>query len=391
MIPLSQIEDIALPLYQGVMFNALRPSAKSWVSGTGLKAVWNDVFVEEAQWGPQYLLGITHWNGTVGADEHVRLGYREVARSTDTRTFIASPLPPFPCGHKVPILRCAQAATLAVAASAASFVVDWLVREKLGATALAWFFLQEVALPGKRAQSLLSPIALRVGCSHPTFAPLWQDVGRPAQLGWRRLWAITPTERVRLRAILDAAVADLLGLDEGEFGWILRDCDHPMESVCDARFARTLDPKGFWRVDKEKAPELRHPVLSLIAFHDLKTLGLENFLSLSGGDGWQLPETVRLADYGLGHDDRAKEHQPVAAALGERFLPWQLGEDVEASWEECRRHAELIEKILARGRDVSTDEAVTVSTPAGGGTQLALLGEAHEMRLVPKKTRGRKR
>jgi hypothetical protein len=201
---------------------------------------------------------------------------------------------------------------------------------------------------------------------------------------------VTLHERVRLRAIIDATIAVLYGLDEGDFRWILRDCDHPMASVCDARFARTLDPKGFWRVDKEKAPELRHPVLSRIAFHELKKLGLKKFLALNDGDGWQLPETLRLADYGLGHDDRAKEHQPVAAALGERFLPWQLGEDVEASWEECRRHAELIEKILARGREVSTGDAGTMPAVVGGGTQLALLTEPQEMRLVPKRTKGRK-
>ncbi len=59
-----------------------------------------------------------------------------------------------------------------------------------------------------------------------------------------------------------------------------------------------------------------------------------------------LPETLRLADYGLGHDDRAKEHQPVASRLGPRFYDWQLEQDVDESWEECRRHAELIRRIV---------------------------------------------
>jgi hypothetical protein len=67
---------------------------------------------------------------------------------------------------------------------------------------------------------------------------------------------------------------------------------------------------------------------------------------LNDGDGWMLPETLRLSDYGLGHDARARESQPVAARLGERFLPWQLEQSVEESWEECRRHAELIAKIV---------------------------------------------
>jgi hypothetical protein len=156
-----------------------------------------------------------------------------------------------------------------------------------------------------------------------------------------------------LRSVLDAAMAALLGLEEQDFLWVLRDCDHPIDRVCDKRFARSLDPKGFWRVDKEKAPELRHPVLSLVAFRELKTLGLEPFLALNDGDGWHLPDTLRLADYGLGHDARANEHQPVAAALGERFLPWQLGEDVAASWEECRRHAELIQRIVPASREAA--------------------------------------
>ena len=72
----------------------------------------------------------------------------------------------------------------------------------------------------------------------------------------------------------------------------------------------------------------------------------QNFLSQNDGEGWMLPETLRLADYGLGHDDRAKEHQPVASALGPRFYPWQLEQSVEESWEECERHAEVLAKLL---------------------------------------------
>jgi hypothetical protein len=67
-----------------------------------------------------------------------------------------------------------------------------------------------------------------------------------------------------------------------------------------------------------------------------------------------LPETLRLADYDLGHDDGAKEHQPVAAALGPRFLPWQLEQSVEESWEECERHAEILAKLLPLPKEKKT-------------------------------------
>jgi hypothetical protein len=73
---------------------------------------------------------------------------------------------------------------------------------------------------------------------------------------------------------------------------------------------------------------------------------VEEFLGMNEGEGWMLPETLRLADYGLGHDERAKEAQPVATRLGPRFHDWQLQQSVEESWEECERHAEILDRIL---------------------------------------------
>ena len=52
-----------------------------------------------------------------------------------------------------------------------------------------------------------------------------------------------------------------------------------------------------------------------------------------------LPETLRLADYGLGHDDRAQQHQPVRECFGPRFYEWQLAQSPEESWRECHLHA----------------------------------------------------
>lgn len=52
-----------------------------------------------------------------------------------------------------------------------------------------------------------------------------------------------------------------------------------------------------------------------------------------------LPETLRLADYGLGHDERSKNPQPVASRLGSRFYDWQLTQNTEESWRECHIHA----------------------------------------------------
>jgi hypothetical protein len=155
----------------------------------------------------------------------------------------------------------------------------------------------------------------------------------------------------------------LRGLDCDDLRTIIRNCDHPAEKMSFSNFTRELHVKDLWRVDKDKDPELRHTVLTLIAFHDLESkirehngdrdAGIAAFLAQNDGEGWLLPETLRLADYGLGHDDRAKEHQPVASRLGPRFYDWQLAQTAEESWRECHLHArnllgeEGYQKLLA--------------------------------------------
>ena len=65
----------------------------------------------------------------------------------------------------------------------------------------------------------------------------------------------------------------------------------------------------------------------------------EAFLGQNHGEGWMLPETLCLADYGLGHDERARHPQPVASRLGPRFYDWQLVQSADKSWRECHLHA----------------------------------------------------
>jgi hypothetical protein len=362
-----------LPLYEGRLFNAFDFAAKEWVSGTGLRAVWRDSGWDAKNIGPQYCVAVSDLKRHPLYRSRPKLSFRNISRSTDTRSFLATVLARDPTPHvtsnwftKEPF------DSWPVCAIVDSFVFDHVVRARLAGTHLDYYLVAEFPLPPRSPRSLaLAPFVLRLANCHIRYAPEWSLFAERqpvfARRSWRSWWARLPHERVRLRSILDAAVAELYGLDLHAFEWVLRECDHPTARVCDKPFSRSLDPKGFWRVDKDKPPELRHSVLSLVAFHELKKLGLESFLALNEGDGWQLPKTLRLADYGLGHDDRAKDHQPVAVALGERFLPWQLGEDVESSWEECRRHAEFIEKSLTVSRSEAAKPAATGSKKPGNG------------------------
>jgi hypothetical protein len=362
----------ALPLYEGRLFAGFDFAAKGWVSGTGLRATWRDVPWKNKQIEPQYFVELKDATAHPLYRTRPKVSFRNIARSTDMRSFIGTVLVRDPTPHVTSNWFPKRIGdTWSLCAIINSYSMDYLARMRLAGTHLDYYLVSEFPLPKREGSAVLSLPVLRLANCHQKYAPEWLSLIPPSSriLPWRRLWAVTPHERLRLRCILDAVVAHLYGLDLADFSWILRDCDHPVTQVCNKPFSRTLDPKGFWRVDKNSDPELRHPVLSLIAFRDLLSLGLDAFLAQNDGEGWMLPATLRLDDHELGHDARAKEPQPVAARLGDRFLPWQLEQGVEESWDECRRHAETIERILGVKKPLDAPPPAHDAQPISGATR----------------------
>lgn len=348
----ERVEDVALPLYEGRMIGQFDFSQKGWVSGKGRGAVWRDIPWERKQIEPQYLmaLSVCDQHGVGGA----KLPVMNITSSTNARTVVAAFASDWPCNHSLNPLR-APGPTVLLALSVLfnSFMFDAEVRQRLGGLNLSFFVLDEVAaLKGSRSVvECLSSVGAPLSLPHRCFAAGWlrlQPVrdgvgteGRP----WRSRWALPFTVRQGWLAVANAVVAALAGLETGDLGDLLAGCD---VAVTHATEPDWQDPKGFWRVDKSREPELRQTVLSLVAFHDLeekiracggRDAGIEAFLGQNEGEGWMLPETLQLADFGLGHDKRAKRPQPVASRLGPRFYDWQLAQSVEESWRECHLHA----------------------------------------------------
>lgn len=355
-IRIQDIENMALPLYQGVMMNQFDPSAANWVSGTGLNAKWEDIPWEAKYFSPQFLMGIEHLGGTRSIRRpQEKTIFRSIARTTDQRTMIAATVPAMPCGNACAVLSSSRAG-VSLTAALDSFCFDYQIRARVSGTNLNYFFLAETSLPTISHQQTLSLIGASLGGGMPVFARLWKSlkVHLPTCETWESNWALTPHERLRLRCILDAVVANCFGLSTDQFSWSLRDCDHPTSEANSNDFTSRLDPKGFWRVDKEKDPELRHTVLAQVAYADLVTQGLEAFMTGPNGNGWQIPETLRLADYNLGHDNRAFEHQPVVPRLGPRFLEWQLAKDPDQSWLECEAHSHQLDALWTRDESPMT-------------------------------------
>jgi len=349
-ILIDDIEDVALPLYEGRMIGQFDFSEKGWVSGKGRSAIWRDIPWSEKTIEPQYLMAQNVFRES-NASSGEKIGFMDVTSATNARTMIAAYQNHFPFGNSAPILT-SKHDVLALTAVLNSLVYDYLARSRCGGLHLNYFVVAETALPllanYPNSGPLFDRMQLRLQCANESFAKKWIDKKTDRQNSWKSLWALSDFERMRLRCIEDAVIAEWYGLNESDFAWIVRDCDYPASVLAQSEVSRGFDPKGFWRIDKERDPELRHPVLAYIAFHDLKRMGIEKFLSQNDGQGWFIPDKLRLWDYGLGHDDRAKTSQPVASKLGPRFLPWQLEQSAKDSWEECERHAELIEKIVPR-------------------------------------------
>lgn len=129
------------------------------------------------------------------------LGWRDVARSTDERTFISSQVPRLPFGHKW-LVAMPSKGRQDLQATWGSFAFDFVVRQKLGGTSMGYFVVNQLPVP---TPSMLAP-------HRRTIDPIVD-----------RLNAQTTesSERRCLRAEIDALIFRLYGVARDEVDYIL--------------------------------------------------------------------------------------------------------------------------------------------------------------------------
>ncbi len=330
----DDIRDIALPLYQGLMFYDRLPSVTQHIRGSGRRAEWTQEREPYASIQPQFLIANEEYlrNDKI-AFHGTKIGIRKLSNSTNERTVVAGVIPNLPAGDSVNYLtprsiQFRQACFVVLS----SLVFDWQARIRIVGINANYHFFEDMGLP--------LPKYIRFYGSQPGLG-LATTIQASTRIEWNATQLpIRASERLRCNAAADALVASSFGLNSDDLSHVLADCD---------RSDPTGLPTGFWRVDKDRDPEFRHTVLTQIAMRHLEEeiessggdheIGMRNFVEQNHGEGWLLPETLRLADYGLGHDDRAKRPQPVASRLGPRFYDWQLAQSAAESWRECHLHA----------------------------------------------------
>ncbi|HZU48682.1 MAG TPA: N-6 DNA methylase, partial [Mycobacterium sp.] len=158
------------------------------------------------------------------------VSWRDIARSSDTRTAISTILPAYGLGHTAPILLAGdQSAETAAFLQAvfASRVFDFVVRRKIAGTHLTYTYLRQLPVPTPEmvgnwkavAQPPLKWFAQRVAelcCTTHDLAALAQDLNNP---GIPFQWI--EKRRAALSAELDGALLHLYGVTEDDAKYIV--------------------------------------------------------------------------------------------------------------------------------------------------------------------------
>lgn len=369
----DDVKGTALPLYEGRMIGQFDFTEKGWVSGKGRTAVWRSTSWEKKQVEPQYLIDACR--GASLIFDKPKIGFMNTTSSTNTRTMICALLGEIPCGNSVPVLQYDRdgCSGLQLSAILNSLVYDYSLRTRLSGLSANWFIVEETPVLPNTGNMLLDRVVPFV------MSLMGQQASASSAYLFRRNVphqpcrpAVTHAERLRTTINADVLISALFGLDEAALRHILHDCCMPRQELI--RHG-SLDPKGFWRIDKDREPHLRQTVLTLVAFSDLEAMirqrggdrerGMADFIDQHRGEGWLIPETLRLADYDLGHDEGAKRRQPVAGCLGPRFYDWQLAQHRNETWRECHLHTRNllgVDEAMADDKPLDTSSSETTAS-----------------------------
>lgn len=175
------------------------------------------------------------------------MGWRDICRSTDERTVIASVVPRAGVGNKIPLFfprsDIAASQLAALLGNLSALTLDFVARQKIGGTTLNYFYMKQfpVLAPDRYTAADLDfivPRVLELTYTAHDLKPWADDLAAydPRTAAEReRPFAWDPDRRAHLRADLDAHYARLYGLTRDELRYILdpkdvMGADYPSET-----------------------------------------------------------------------------------------------------------------------------------------------------------------
>ena len=298
--------QIYLPVMEGKSIHIGKTKVEGYVN--------NEKELQSYNWTlpSRYFMKYEDAHGRIG-NNTLKIAFRGVTSSTNTRSMIAAIAPNFPAIHTLPVIdqKTITQEILFIAIFLQSFAYDYYFRRVMTSTYVSQFIFKGTILPTpldiKCKEKILS-LAANLNLTLPVFCSFWQKhksvFGVPI-----KYWALTDHEQLRLQVILHAVSAHFYSLSMDEYMYILRNDQN--------------DVTGFFRIDRAKKEEHRLPNLCIKAYQELKEQGLFNFLE----SNWQLPNEIQNA-------------------LGSRFLDWQIAMTDQEGFEQCDNYIFAYEKIF---------------------------------------------
>ena len=230
-------EEVYLPLYEGKMVQAYDHRAASIVNREDnlFRPGQPDRTLDEEYLDPAFSPRPRYWvseqESETGWNPRWLLAFKDITASTNVRTMIAAIVPQVGCGHTLPILAPARddfdsENASCLLASLNSFVFDYVARQKVQATHLTWYIVEQLPViapadydrpfGNTTARELVRDHVLRLTYTAHDVAPFARD------LGYHGLpFAWDAEARRHLRARLDALYFHLYGLDRDDAAYVL--------------------------------------------------------------------------------------------------------------------------------------------------------------------------
>jgi hypothetical protein len=200
-----------LPVYEGRMVHQFDAAAKAYVSGHGRSAKWKPLPFGEKPIAPHFYVpesSLPPGKAPTGD----RAGFCDISGHANERTALAALIPGVGvCGNKVPTCRFDQGGAelhLIWLAISNSFVIDWILRRRVG-TSLNFFQWYQVPFP-------------RLSPAEPLGREL-VELTKTVNAATRSGSSDAQRRRARARARIDALVLTLFGLDISDAIDILED------------------------------------------------------------------------------------------------------------------------------------------------------------------------
>jgi hypothetical protein len=209
-------KDGCLPVVEGRMVQPHRLGCKSYVSGEGRSAVWQNLPPGQSQIVPQFWLPMNAASKEANRrSERLRVGFCDITGQTNERSMMAAAIPPgVICGNKVPTVLFpndpSEDRILLWLAVVNSLPFDWLLR-RVVTTTVNYFVLLSLRLPNLDTNSLPAKRLIKIS----------RDLLRLDQekySGKDQVWRIA-----ELRCEADVLVGRAYGCTEEDMRLILRD------------------------------------------------------------------------------------------------------------------------------------------------------------------------